>query len=198
MVGGDADAALACLVKADLFITEALRLLRPRPRAVVAQLQTHNHEVYASVIPILLCPEADALIEGFFRQVLPPRWMRDLFCLWLAKATPDAVLHYIRNQALTAPEVNFITRCLIAAGRLIFTEPFIVWPCGHVLHEKCVVTSLQKSALDSRDATKSCPLCGPVCVALIDRPFEVPKDDAWSMDLGGASGRIVSAFANLL
>jgi hypothetical protein len=343
MIHGDSDAALVCLETVDVFIAKALRLLRSRPRAVVAQLQAHNLQAYPAVIPILLCPEADDMIEGFFRQADPSPWLRDLFCLWLAKVAPDAILHFFRNPRLTTPEVSFITRCLIATGRyrdlafglaarrdyfwaagaaarcgadatldflppditddlrvqctlrllksmrpsdaeivaerllkahqyleigallgylpvrtkvsdlasalsayatnkkridsvqkaaldralagithadqlkseaedqgitfnahriclkcgrLIFTEPFIVWPCGHILHEKCVITFIQKAGLDARDPAKSCPLCGPICVTLIDRPFDVPKDDSWSIDLGG--GGIVSALANLL
>jgi hypothetical protein len=269
--------------------------------------------------------------------------MRDLFCLWLAKATPDAVLHYFRNPRLTQPELSFITRCLIAAGRyrdlaaglaarghffwaagvasrcgsdatldflpaevsdelrvqctvrllkamrpsdaeivaerllkarqyleigallgylpertkvadlatavsvyasnnkridgaqkaaldralegitqagqlrslgveqgitfnahricsrcgrLIFTEPFIVWPCGHILHEKCVVAFLRKAGLDAREPAKSCPLCGPVCVKLIDRPFDLPKDDSWAIDSGNGGGGNPSPWAS--
>jgi hypothetical protein len=79
-------------------------------------------------------------------------------------------------------------------GRLIFSEPFLVWACGHIIHERCVVAILQKAGLPGKDPPKCCPLCGPVCATMVDRPFEPPRDEGWSLDLV-ANQSIVAAIA---
>ncbi|OHT05206.1 hypothetical protein TRFO_27143 [Tritrichomonas foetus] len=100
----------------------------------------------------------------------------------------EKLIKGIEEKAATLASTTLCEKC----RKSLFTEPGIVYPCSHILHQKCAQDLVNYIQLEPDekpiDYSIDCPICGFLSVRLIDQPFKTPgvsiERDPWSIDQG--------------
>ena len=112
------------------------------------------------------------------------------------KKKSDAALKDISdtNELISTKSANVVKlfkyHTCSKCGKLLLNETGIVYPCSHALHQHCaseILETFPQSFGQEMNISDDCPICGFVCVRMIDHPFEPECEnqnfvDPWSVD----------------
>ena len=93
---------------------------------------------------------------------------------------------HTEEKAITLPSTTLCEKC----RKPLFTEPLIVYPCSHVLHQKCAEDLINYIHLEREeeaiDYKLDCPICGFLSIRLINQPFRKNNEnsnyDSWTIN----------------
>ena len=86
----------------------------------------------------------------------------------------DAQRKILSKPNLTPIEINPLEATCFLCGQSVFDSQFEAYPCGHVVHTSCYLSSIDTK--DILSLSESCPACGTASLIILDKPF-ITADD---------------------